>query len=168
MNQTSPAIAVILGARVKPDGSASPSLARRVAHGIELYRQGRVSKLLFSGGLVRHAPAEALVMRELARDADLPDEALLVEQRSRNTLENAFFCRVLLSDLPGGADQPILLVSDGYHLPRALYTFRRLGMNPQGSAPTAPMTLTRAAAMLREAAALGLYLWRVERAVRGF
>ena len=60
--------AIILGAMVRPDGSPSPALRRRVEHGVSLVQTGKVGYLLMSGGAVRHPVPEAEVMRNLALD----------------------------------------------------------------------------------------------------
>jgi uncharacterized SAM-binding protein YcdF (DUF218 family) len=154
--------AVVLGAAVDPDGRPSQALLRRVAHGIALYHAGRVPRLVMSGGVVRRPPAEALLMRDAALAAGLPAEAVLVETASVDTLGNALFCRELLAREGLGR---VLLVTDRSHLPRALYTFRRLGVPADPApAPAPPWSRRQVAVHLREAAALVTYLWRVERA----
>lgn len=157
-------VAVILGAAIRPDGQPSPALARRVAHGITLYRQGRVGHLLLSGGCVGGPPAEAAVMRSLALQAGVPEAALSVEDCSRNTLENAKFCRPLINQRGW---RRILLVTDRYHLFRARYAFRRFGVPVEGApAPEPRWNGPLLAAYLREAVAFLVYLWRIERALR--
>ena len=91
-----------------------------------------------------------------------PPEAVLVETASVDTLGNALFCRALLAREGLGR---VLLVTDRSHLPRALYTFRRLGVPADPApAPAPPWSRRQVAVHLREAAALVTYLWRVERA----
>ena len=58
--------AIVLGAMVRPDGSPSPALARRVGHAVRLAHAGVVSHLLMTGGAVRHPVPEARIMRDLA------------------------------------------------------------------------------------------------------
>ncbi len=152
--------AIILGARVGADGSPSPALRRRVAQGVALYRAGLVSHLLCSGGGPPDRPTEAALMRALAREAGVPEAAILVEARSRTTLENALCCRALLATL---SPAPLLLVSDASHLPRALYTFRRLGLAVTPSAAPWPRAWrTIVLACLREAVALPVYWWKLK------
>ena len=59
----------------------------------------------------------------------------------------------------------MVVVTDGYHLPRALYTFRRLGMPVQGAAAATPKPLLLGT-RCREMAAFAVYLWRVGRCLR--
>ncbi|HJU19022.1 MAG TPA: YdcF family protein [Stellaceae bacterium] len=142
---------VVLGCRLRADGSASPALARRVARGIALYRHGAAPFLVLSGGGTGAVP-EAEIMRRLACDAGVPEAALIVEPRSRNTLENARETARLLS---ARGLRSVLLVSDRVHLPRAALLFRLAGLAVGGWAATPPPALSREVkAGLREGAAL--------------
>jgi uncharacterized SAM-binding protein YcdF (DUF218 family) len=118
-------VIIVLGARVLDDGSASGSLAARTAHAVALYRRGLAPLILFSGGVGEHAPAEALVARQLALDAGVPPEACLVETDSHSTAQNAEFSARLL--FARGVREAIV-VSDPYHLYRARQYFRHEGL----------------------------------------
>jgi uncharacterized SAM-binding protein YcdF (DUF218 family) len=142
---------VVLGCRLKPDGTASPALARRVACGVALYRQGAAPFLVMSGGGIGRVP-EAEIMRRIAIAAGVPERALIVEPRSRNTFENA---RETARLLAARGLVSVLLVSDRVHLPRAALLFRRAGLKIVGRAAAAPPALLREALpALRELAAL--------------
>jgi uncharacterized SAM-binding protein YcdF (DUF218 family) len=154
-------VAVVLGAALRTDGSPGPALLRRIDTAVALFRQGRTGHLLLSGGVRRHDRTEASEMRRRALAAGVPGDCLTVEDRSRDTLENALFCRPIL--IARGWTR-VLLVTDGYHLPRALYTFRRFGVAARAAAaPPAPVAATLAAG-IREVCAFAVYLWRVEQA----
>jgi uncharacterized SAM-binding protein YcdF (DUF218 family) len=148
---------VVLGARLQIDGTPSRSLLRRIEIGIDLYRAEAAPLLLVTGGGDRRRP-EADAMAEAALGAGVPDEALLVERRSANTIENAFFSGALLR---ARGLQAVLLVSDRYHLPRARWLFGRAGLVVVGSAapPGDPADAWRM--WLREAAALPRSWWRL-------
>jgi len=121
---------VVLGCRLKPDGSPSGSLRRRVALGVRLYQEGAAPILLLSGGGTGPCP-EAAAMQDLALAAGVPESALLVEAESRNTSENARnSARLLRAD----GKSRVLLVSDRLHLPRAALLFRLAGMKVVGRA----------------------------------
>jgi uncharacterized SAM-binding protein YcdF (DUF218 family) len=142
---------VVLGCRLKPDGTASAALARRVARGIALFRQGAAPLLVLSGGGAGRVP-EAEIMRHIALAAGVPEAALLVEPRSRNTLENA---RETARLLTARGLRSILLVSDRIHLPRAALLFRCAGLTIAGwAAPPSPALPRTAMPVLRELAAL--------------
>jgi uncharacterized SAM-binding protein YcdF (DUF218 family) len=147
---------VVLGCRVTRRGDPSLALRRRVELGLALYRQGAAPVLLLSGGGAGPVP-EAEAMRALARDAGVPDEALVVEPGSHDTLENAFNAARLLRAIP------VVLVSDATHLLRARLLFRLAGLAVAGTAGV-PARSRRAglAARLRELAALP---WSLARAL---
>lgn len=160
---------VVLGAAVRPDGSPSPSLARRIEHARRLHAEGRGAVVIASGGLGRWPPAEAEVIRAGLLAGGVPPEAVVVEGASHTTFENARFSIVLMR--ARGLSQA-LVVTDGYHLLRAVMTFRILGMEATGSGPrglAGTPVPKRVYALLREAVALPFYLLRLIlwRAVNG-
>ena len=114
--------ALVLGAATRPDGTASPALTRRALHAAELYRRGRVSRILCSGGVNPHAPAEATLIAGICRANGVPEAALILDDRATSTRDNVANARAIL------ANTPVVLVTDGWHMPRALLTARRLGL----------------------------------------
>lgn len=158
--------AIVLGAMVRPDGSPSAALERRSLHAAGLALSGQVGHLVMSGGPVAHPTPEARVMRDLAVAAGVPPERVLTEERSRNTIENARLSAPLVAERGWSR---LLVVTDAYHLPRALYVFRRLGLpvQPSGARPDRPRPEWWLA-FAREAAALPWTVLRVERALRGW
>ncbi len=152
---------VALGTRVRAGGRPSAGLRRRTGHAVHLALEGRAGAVILCGGEGAHPPAEAQLMREMALAAGLPDERIVLEAASANTFENAVNAARILHDRGW---RRILVVSDGYHLPRALFVFRRLGLVVDGSAaPASPHDRPwfAAAVRLREVAAWGWYLYRV-------
>lgn len=121
-------VAVVLGARVHSDGSPSTALKWRVRKAVELWRRGKVKRLLLAGGSAANLPAEASVMRSLAIDAGVPSDCLWLEPRSRSTLQNARECAALLRSSHVNA---VVLVTDSYHCFRAAWLFRREGIDVQ-------------------------------------
>ena len=115
---------VVLGAKVLPDGRASAALVRRMAVAISLYRTGVAPLLVLTGG-GRHAVPEADVMRQIALAAGVPAAALLIEARSRTTLENAIETAKLLTLR---REKAVVLVTDGYHALRSRLLFRMTGL----------------------------------------
>jgi uncharacterized SAM-binding protein YcdF (DUF218 family) len=116
-------VIVVLGCRLTADGAPSPALARRVACGVALYQTGIAPRLLLSGGGGARR-SEAAVMREMALAAGVPDDAILVEERSPDTLGNAVETARLMR---AAGLSTLVLVSDRYHLPRARLLFRLAG-----------------------------------------
>lgn len=125
--------ALVLGAAVA-DSRPTPVFAARIDHGIALWREGQVRKIVFTGGIgAGDVLAEAEVARRHAMASGVPARAILVESRSRTTQEN------IANAAPLVGQGSVLLVSDRLHLTRALAMARDAGMNAaaapaQGSA----------------------------------
>lgn len=101
--------------------------ALRAAHAAALYRDGYCPRLLFSGGVVGRSagPSEAAGMAGVARGLGVPEDAVLLETRSRNTFENAALSLALLRDRRLLTDRAtILLVSCPWHMRRVVLTVR--------------------------------------------
>jgi uncharacterized SAM-binding protein YcdF (DUF218 family) len=147
----------VLGCRLFPDGRPSQRLRRRISLGVGLYREGTAPLLVLSGG--GDGPiAEAAVMRDLAREAGIPETALLLEAESRNTFENADNTARLLH---AAGKSRVILVSDRLHLPRAARLFRRAGLDVVGVAGVPASSMGRAfKGMLYEAGSLMRGLFR--------
>lgn len=124
---------VVLGAAVRPDGTPSAVLIRRVERAVALMRAGTGDLLVPTGGVIAGRPAEAEVMAALAARMGVPADRILIESKARNTRENASFSLALLADAeaarrPGtvaGMIGQVVVVSDAWHLPRAVMLFRR-------------------------------------------
>jgi uncharacterized SAM-binding protein YcdF (DUF218 family) len=101
---------------------------RRLDCGIRLLQAGAAPLLLLSGGGSGPVP-EAEIMRRMALARGVPDAALLVEPRSRDTVENARESARLLRPRGG---RSVVLVSDRVHLPRAALLFRLAGLRVAG------------------------------------
>src|SRR5437764_9609832 len=115
---------VVLGCQLVGGGRPSERLRRRVALGVGLYREGAAPLIVMSGGGAG-ASTEAAVMRDLAREAGVPETAVLLATESRNTFENAAYTARVLG---GMGKTRIVLVSDRMHLPRGARLFSRAGM----------------------------------------
>jgi uncharacterized SAM-binding protein YcdF (DUF218 family) len=126
---------VVLGAPLRPDGSLSNVLAERVAAGVALFHAGCAPLLVMTGGrgtwIREHAqPAsEASAMAAAAEEAGVPPGALIREETSSNTSRNAFATRDCLA---GRGVSRIIIVSQPFHLRRALLWFRRAGFEASG------------------------------------
>ncbi len=125
-------VIVLLGAMLAAGGRPGPALLRRVGHAAALHAAGGVRAIVATGGPAGAEPTEARVMRDLLVAAGVPAEAVIEEDRARNTLENALFSVAILRARGLG---PVTVVSDRYHLPRALMLFRLLGCPATGSGP---------------------------------
>jgi uncharacterized SAM-binding protein YcdF (DUF218 family) len=109
---------VVAGCAVWPGGRPSPALSRRVARAVQLYRDGHSDRIVLTGGLGTHPPAEAVVAAQLCRQAGVPDEHLVIEDRSVDTEQNARFAARLVRGR-------VLVVTDPFHVLRCRYVFGR-------------------------------------------
>ena len=125
-------VAVVLGAAVRAHGRPSPALWRRTMHAVQLAHAGAVRHLLLTGGVGRHPPSEASVMRTIAECAGIDPSRLLLEERATSTLESARDCARIIT---ARGWTRVIVVSDRYHLARALMAFRHFGVAARGSAP---------------------------------
>jgi len=117
--------AVVLGAAVWGN-QVSPVFRERINHAINLYHQGRIKKLIFTGGQGnRNEPTEAVAARDYALQNGIPLNDVLIEQQSHTTYENMVYAKQL-------ADQhglkKLLIVSDPLHMKRAIAMARDVGM----------------------------------------
>ncbi len=103
--------------------------ADRVLHAARLYKAGRAPIIIASGGNVfpqTTALAEAAHMAELLQEWGVPAGAIVTEQNSRNTHENALAVEKLIDRNGYGR---VLLVTSAIHMPRAMATFRSAGID---------------------------------------
>ena len=141
---------VVLGCRLPADGRPGGAMQRRVAAGVALLAAGAAPRLLLSGG--GSGPlSEAEVMRALALALGAPASALLLEDRSRNTIENAL-CSAALLRQSGLAR--VIVVTDRYHALRARLLFRGAGLEVVRVASPPPRLRRDWPMWLREALAL--------------
>jgi len=112
----------------------------RLLHGFRLYRAGKAPLILISGGQVpmfgMSIETEAEAARSVLEEWGVPESAILVETRSKNTVENGTFSRDLLASR---GIHRVLLVTSAYHMPRAVAAFRKAGLEVSPS-PTDYLT----------------------------
>ena len=141
-------VIIVLGAALTPDGELGPALAERVHFGVVAWREGEAPRLIMTG------VHEAYKMKARAVALGVPAEAILVEPTARTTRENALRSAVLMRQ--HGLTKA-LLVTQGYHRPRAVAAFRRAGVEAAALKFDSRLQLRQAA---REVVALAFYLSR--------
>jgi len=122
-------VIVVLGAAVWPNEKPSPSLLRRVKKSIDLYKSGHAENIIMSGGVGRHPPAEAVVMKRIALESGIPEERILIDDRSTNTYESAINCSAIMNN---NNWVKLIVVSDSYHLIRSVLLFNAFGKYAKG------------------------------------
>ena len=113
---------IVPGCAVRADGSPSAALYRRTQHAVRLWNDGFAPRLILTGGIGTHPPSEASVAATIARQEGVPATALLLEDRSISTAENALFAAQLQ---PDARNWSVLVVTDGYHCWRCAHLFGR-------------------------------------------
>ncbi|HEX6036712.1 YdcF family protein [Longimicrobium sp.] len=145
-------VAIVLGAAVR-DTVPSPVFAARIDHAVDLYRRGRVRRIVFTGGVgAGDRLAESEAARRYALRAGVPDERIAIETRSTITYENLVEARALLAATPPAR---VLIVSDPLHMRRAVTMARDLGLD----AHPAPTPTTRYRSWRSKAPFLAREVW---------
>ena len=122
---------IVLGGAISPDISVARNevilneSAERLTVVADLARRYSGARIVFSGGtsaLAGDEPSEApFALREL-ESFGIARERILIEDRSRNTVENAVFSKRLIQPKPG---ERWVLITSAYHMPRAVGVFRK-------------------------------------------
>jgi uncharacterized SAM-binding protein YcdF (DUF218 family) len=123
---------VVLGGSTESEFAGRPhsalnEAAERITVIAELARTYPAAKILYSGGNGRLMPdgiSEARLAAPMLESFGVPKERLILEDRSRNTSENAEFSRQLAMPKPG---ERWLLVTSAWHMPRGVGAFRKAG-----------------------------------------
>jgi uncharacterized SAM-binding protein YcdF (DUF218 family) len=118
---------VVLGLRLRGD-RITLDYARRLQRAAILYEANPRRRLLLVGGRTGSAFSEAERGRQFLLECGVPADHLVIEDQSLNTLDNLRQARRLLTD--GGQDSWVL-VTQRYHLARALVLARGLGLQPR-------------------------------------
>lgn len=127
-------VIIVLGSGLRKDGRPGPALARRTRHGADLWHKGIAPLVLCTGGQSEYYPrTEAAACREILLAAGLPAGAILMEERSRSTEENAIYSKRILDEMQLAR---VVLVSDSYHMLRARWIFSMQGIQTFASPVT--------------------------------
>lgn len=119
-------VAIVFGAGLLRDGSAGPVLRDRVETAVKLYQQGKVDKLLMSGdnSVIEHNEPEA--MRQYALAFGIPNKDIVLDYAGRRTYDTCYRADYIFK-----VDSAIL-VTQGFHLPRALFLCNWFGVESVG------------------------------------
>jgi vancomycin permeability regulator SanA len=119
-------VALVLGAQVYADGTPSPFLAARLAIARDLYRDGKVKAILVSGDHAEWAYNEPGMMRRWLLANGVPDARVVLDHAGFDTYDSCDRARRVF-----GVTQAIV-VTQTYHLDRAVALCRRLGVQATG------------------------------------
>ena len=119
-------VAIILAEDVRPDGTLSPMLADRLDAGLGLYYIGKVEKLLLSGDDPTTSQNEVQAMLDYVLAKGVPEEDVFTDRAGFGTYDSLIRARDTFKV------KDALLVTQVFHLSRAVYTARALGIDATG------------------------------------
>ena len=117
---------LVLGCGVREDGSPSLMLRDRLEKGIELYEAGTAPKLLMSGDHGRKDYDEVNLMKSYAMGKGVPSEDIFMDHAGFSTYDSMYRARDIF------CAEKVIVVSQEYHLYRALYLAEKLGLEAYG------------------------------------
>jgi vancomycin permeability regulator SanA len=119
-------VAIVFGAGIFDDGTPTPMLADRVQAAVDLYKLGTVHKLLMTGDNSRKDYDEVTAMQNYAIDRGVPISDITLDRAGLSTYESCYRAQEIF-----GIHQAVL-ITQNFHLPRAIYTCERLGVKAIG------------------------------------
>jgi SanA protein len=119
-------VAIVFGAGLTRDGRPTSVLRDRVETAAELYFTGKVKKILMSGDNRFRDYNEPGAMRAYALSLGVPDQAIVLDYAGRRSYDTCYRAKAIFGV------QQALLVTQNFHLPRALYLCNALGIQADG------------------------------------
>lgn len=119
-------VAIVLGASVYSDGTLSPLLEERAVAAFDLYKAGRVKKILVSGDNHVSNYNEVIPIREYLVEKGIPTEDLFTDFAGFDTYDTMYRA-VRIFDVKNA-----LIVTQSFHLPRAIFAARNVGLDAYG------------------------------------
>ena len=119
---------LVLGCLVKSNGVPSDMLTDRLNRGVELYELGAAPKLLMSGDHGRKDYNEVEAMKQFAIDAGIPSSDVFMDHAGFSTYDSMYRAKEIFA-----ADK-VIIVTQEYHLYRAIYIAEQLGLDAYGVA----------------------------------
>lgn len=119
---------MVLGCGVRPDGTPSGMLSDRLDQGIRLYDEHVSDKLLMSGDHGKVNYDEVNLMKQFAIDRAVPSENIFMDHAGFSTYESMYRARDIFQV------KKIVIVTQRYHMYRALYVAQSMGMEAYGVA----------------------------------
>jgi SanA protein len=150
-------VAIVFGAGLTRSGRVTAVLYDRVATAADLYHAGKVSWLILSGSQTWAGYNEPLAMQQAALELGVPAEALVMDEAGSRTYDTCYRAGAIY-----GVERAIL-VTQRFHLPRAMFLCEALGLEPVGVAADRRPYRERSVTYwnLREVLATAAALWDV-------
>lgn len=119
-------VGIVFGAGILPNGLPTPYLQHRIDTAIKLYRAHRINILLMSGDNSTVNHNEPLVMENYALSQGVPSKDIVVDDAGFDTYDSCYRAHVIFKLTSA------TLISQGYHLPRAMTTCKAIGIENIG------------------------------------
>jgi len=119
-------VMVVLGASVKRDATPSDALEDRLDMAVRAWRAGKVDKIILSGDDGRWAQEETQAMLGYMYSQGVPDHLLIIDGNNARTFDSCYRLRNELHE------DNVVLITQSFHLPRALYLCNELGIDAWG------------------------------------
>lgn len=125
--------AIVLGASIYKD-VPSPVFQERINHAVNLYKNGAVKYIIFTGGFGQGEKfSEAVVAKNYALSKDVPADHIYIEEQSRTTFQNLYFAKEIMQKHKLNT---VLIVSDPLHIKRAVVMAQDLNIENSLPSPT--------------------------------
>ncbi len=118
--------ALVCGCPANLNGSPSATMKTRVERAVELWREGKVDKIFFTGGRVKNVHVEAEVMKEYAVALGVPEERIVTETQSVSTYHNMMHARRIMED---EGLKNCVVVTNNWHLRKAGHYAKKFGLD---------------------------------------
>lgn len=119
-------VAIVFGAGLYRNGNATPVLADRVETAVDLYKAGKVLKIILTGDNRFPEYNEPAAMIRVAVSLGVPETDLIPDYAGRRTYDSCYRARFVFNV------KKAILVSQEFHLPRAVYLCDQLGIESIG------------------------------------
>lgn len=119
---------LVLGAQVRADGSPSVMLRERLDTGIQIYQSGLTDRIIMSGDHGSDDYDEVNVMKDYAVERGVPSEHIFMDHAGFSTYESMYRAKEIFQA------ENIIVVTQNYHLYRALYDAEAMGLQAKGVA----------------------------------
>lgn len=149
-------VALVLGAGLNPNGLPSDALADRVKTAVALYQAGKVEKLLMSGDNGRVEYDEVTAMKKLAVALGVPEADVVLDYAGFRTYDSCYRASAIFSL------SEAIIVTQRFHLPRALYTCNAFGVASVGMVADKQSYVRQGWWSVREIAAQIVAFWQVK------
>jgi len=119
-------VALVMGAKVRPDGTPSGRLRARLDTALSLYQKGLFEQVIVSGGLGWEGYDEALVMAQYLVDGGVPEEQIIIDNQGYDTYQTALNASNIMET---HGMRSVIIITQYFHISRTKYALARLGVS---------------------------------------